>query len=1060
MATMAVGAMISYMMDTLQYREGAFACSWLTLSFMDMAFIYSVATRSDAPPLMIVGLVFTMGALAALTGMWITLQFKWIHMQHPTIALVFERMVITGSLPLAAMMHTLGLAMLVEVTDVPFFLAVVLAVLYFSLGRPLVSSFHNPKAHSGPVALGGGRVSGSTNAAVLFSAVQTRVDGFLMALLTMTLPAALYATVHWTVLFHHAVHLYSMLLLASIPLLFVVMIPSGLWWLPVSSNTINFIKQVLIGAALIAALIGFEGRVVFYAFGQYIKLHPPWNWVAVTMALFGFAAVSVAHYLGLLGGAVDVTLAGTFLLLCTTAGALAAGVPFGWLPAPLVAACGLALYYDSQSLREYFVFVVGAFMTGVWFVYQHFWFLDIIVGMLHLHIVCRLVLAALVPALMVPGLVQAKASKLAISTLLMLQASLICVLEEKLYAPSHADFAGEVMYPGYLVLATSAAGIAAARQLFAAGHLSVPGAWVLHSLYAAKLVMLVLPEAYLVLPSILLALASSAPFFLYGSGEQPHGGKRRVRLQPWQGILNALCVVVTVGLARFAIFDVVQFLLSSRPTEGILLGALVLALAAGLAPLVLHCYPGNIMIGRLLGMLVMTGLMLLLLQPPLPLAGGARCPKLPLSLCPRLWDERHVPMHDAEDVEVWGRGLSRKEHWPRWLLLAATVLGMGATAVGGAFAKSVFGRLVIALTTGVLIGGYVALEVVPQEGVLQVLVMISCILVVAFVVLLQLPVARTPLMLPGLFVAWLVVFGLTMLLQAELPLPEPSAEMKRLFPDSKIEVEGEVMRAMRASLMGVFAGQSLLLAFTLKLRMSAALRQQESKLVSDGHDEALYMRGGIPMSDLFCGVVPAQVFSRFGCMLKLPGAAGVALQRLNRDGLVWVPTVGNICTGLALLMGITLNVHLTGGAAEAIFMLAPLLLLLSQDPVLLPGLGDKQRYFPPVLAVTAFLMICSIGQSFPDGGPVLAPAEPLAFAIKNIVLAALTLPNHVLFLIYLWTQKPRSSMTLLAWAPLNALPLILADIPPVKYLALLALAMALTQHFSMMHVRNVGMKLI
>lgn len=46
------------------------------------------------------------------------------------------------------------------------------------------------------------------------------------------------------------------------------------------------------------------------------------------------------------------------------AGALAAGVPFQWLPAPLVAACGLALFYESRSLREYLVFVVGAFVTG------------------------------------------------------------------------------------------------------------------------------------------------------------------------------------------------------------------------------------------------------------------------------------------------------------------------------------------------------------------------------------------------------------------------------------------------------------------------------------------------------------------------------------------------------------------------------------------------------------------------------------------------------------------------------------------------------------------------
>lgn len=50
----------------------------------------------------------------------------------------------------------------------------------------------------------------------------------------------------------------------------------------------------------------------------------------------------------------------------------------------------------------------------------------------------------------------------------------------------------------------------------------------------------------------------------------------------------------------------------------------------------------------------------------------------------------------------------------------------------------------------------------------------------------------------------------------------------------------------------------------------------------------------------------------------------------------------------------------TGGSPEAIFMLAPLLLLLSQDPLLLTGLEDRMRYFPPVLAVTAFLTTTAV----------------------------------------------------------------------------------------------------
>lgn len=122
----------------------------------------------------------------------------------------------------------------------------------------------------------------------------------------------------------------------------------------------------------------------------------------------------------------------------------------------------------------------------------------------------------------------------------------------------------------------------------------------------------------------------------------------------------------------------------------------------------------------MLALLAIAGALLILLQPPMPIRGGARCPQLPLSLCPRLWDERHIPIHGTEDVEMWGRGLSRKEHWPRWMLVAACLLGAGSATLGGAAVRSVASRLVLAVVSGLLLGSYLALEVVPEQAALQV----------------------------------------------------------------------------------------------------------------------------------------------------------------------------------------------------------------------------------------------------------------------------------------------------------------------------------------------------
>eukprot|EP00798_Chlamydomonas_sp_ICE-L_P014361 gene14361-20358_t len=217
------------------------------------------------------------------------------------------------------------------------------------------------------------------------------------------------------------------------------------------------------------------------------------------------------------------------------------------------------------------------------------------------------------------------------------------------------------------------------------------------------------------------------------------------------------------------------------------------------------------------------------------------------------------------------------------LLGAATVLGMAASMLGGPMARSKAGRALLSMAAGFLVGSYVALELVPGQ------------------IVLQLPSAKGSVLLPFTAFAWAVLFGLTMLLQTEISPPEPPAEMKRLFPDSKMEVELEIFMAARASLLGVFAAHALLMAFTLKLRCTAALKQQDAKLTT------------VPISELFCGLVPSKVFDRFRGLLQMEGSGGLALQRLHREGLAWVPTTGNILTVLCFVLVVSVTVLTCGG---------------------------------------------------------------------------------------------------------------------------------------------------
>ena len=67
---------------------------------------------------------------------------------------------------------------------------------------------------------------------------------------------------------------------------------------------------------------------------------------------------------GALGEAARSTLDGAALMVSAGAGSLAAGVPVAVMPAPLLAAGGLAMFLDSNLMRDYLLFVAGALGTG------------------------------------------------------------------------------------------------------------------------------------------------------------------------------------------------------------------------------------------------------------------------------------------------------------------------------------------------------------------------------------------------------------------------------------------------------------------------------------------------------------------------------------------------------------------------------------------------------------------------------------------------------------------------------------------------------------------------
>jgi hypothetical protein len=166
----------------------------------------------------------------------------------------------------------------------------------------------------------------------------------------------------------------------------------------------------------------------------------------------------------------------------------------------------------------------------------------------------------------------------------------------------------EAFYPGYLVAATSAMGFALAARLDAWRVISPPAAWAMHCIYAAKLMMLLLPTARPVQPLLLLLFAATPPLFPRVLCPNPPPGRQRrstsdagevteakpMTVPRTTGALLCCAIVLAVAGARLVIFDAVTAALGTPPAAAVLLAALLAVVAAATAPLVYCCFPHSL----------------------------------------------------------------------------------------------------------------------------------------------------------------------------------------------------------------------------------------------------------------------------------------------------------------------------------------------------------------------------------------------------------------------------------------------------------------------------------
>lgn len=72
----------------------------------------------------------------------------------------------------------------------------------------------------------------------------------------------------------------------------------GLWWLTAESRQHGALFRLLRVLTLIGTLVGLQGRVLLPAFGHYLGLHYPWNYITISAALFGAGSLLLLHFEG------------------------------------------------------------------------------------------------------------------------------------------------------------------------------------------------------------------------------------------------------------------------------------------------------------------------------------------------------------------------------------------------------------------------------------------------------------------------------------------------------------------------------------------------------------------------------------------------------------------------------------------------------------------------------------------------------------------------------------------------------------------------------------------
>lgn len=1018
---LTLGLMIAYILDSLNFKSGSFFAVWFSLLSAQIVFFFSSPLFSTFSfPLAV--LASSVCALANfLIGLWASLQFKWIQIENPTIVLALER-VLFASIPLiASVLFSWATISAVGMNNASYYHMAFNCLFYWLFSVPRISSFKLKQE----VSYHGGEIPDD-------NLILGQFESCLHTLYLLFFPLLFHIASHYPVIFLSASSVCDLFLLFFIPFLFQLYASKrgALWWVTKNEHQIHSIRIVNGAVALVVVVVCLEVRVVFHSFGRYIQVPSPLNYLLVTTTMLGGAAAAGAYALGMIADAFSSLAFTALAVVVSAAGAIVVGFPLLFIPLPSVAGFYLARFFTKKSLPSYFAFVVLGSLMVTWFVLHNFWDLNIWLAGMSLKSFCKLIVANVVLAMVVPGLALLPQKLHFLTEVgLISHALLLCYIENRFFNYSSIYYYGfddEVMYPSYMVVMTTLVGLALVRRLSVDHRIGPKAVWILTCLYSSKLAMLFMTSKAVLWAAAVLLLAVSPPVLLYKDKSRTAS-----KMKPWQGYAHAGVVALSVWFCRETIFEALQWWNGRSPSDGLLLGFCILLTGLACLPIVALHFSHVMSAKRSLVLVVATGLLFIVMQPPIPLTWTYHS------------DLIKAARQSADDISIYGF-MASKPTWPSWLLITAILLTLAAVTSIIPIKYIVELRTFYSIAIGLALGIYISAEYFLQAAILHVLIIVTMVCTSIFVVFTHFPSASSTKILPWVFALLVALFPVTYLLEGQVRIKSILAEGgvgDVGEEDSKLTMLLAVEGA-RTSLLGLYAAIFMLIALEIKFELASLMREKVTE------------RSGLRHSHSGQSSGPSATFPpklRFMQQRRASTVPTFTIKRMAAEG-AWMPAVGNVATVMCFAICLILNVNLTGGSNRAIFFLAPILLLLNQDSDFFAGFGDKQRYFPVTVAISGYLVLTSLYSIWEDiwhgnagwgmdiGGP------DWFFAVKNVALLILTFPSHILFNRFVWSYSMKTDSSPLLTIPLNLPSVIMTDVIKIRILGLLGMVYTLAQY--------------